>query len=149
MDTVTRLEAIEEIKQLKGRYFLHLDTKNFDEWGRLFTPDVVMDVSSHSSDPDNLEPFIYRGVERILATVPASLAGIATAHHGHTPLITVHSAETASGIWAMEDNLMMPDGARMQGYGHYHEDYRKTEGGWKISHTTLTRIKVIMLPPPR
>jgi 3-phenylpropionate/cinnamic acid dioxygenase small subunit len=31
------LEALEQIKQLKARYFRFVDTKRWQEWGELFT----------------------------------------------------------------------------------------------------------------
>lgn len=39
-DTIVRaLLDIEEIKQLKARYFRLLDTRRWDEWAQLFTVD--------------------------------------------------------------------------------------------------------------
>ena len=40
---VERLVAIEDIKQLKARYFRLMDQKNWDGFEKLFTPDVVFD----------------------------------------------------------------------------------------------------------
>jgi hypothetical protein len=41
---VERLVAIEDIKQLKARYFRLMDQKNWDGFEKLFTPDVVFDL---------------------------------------------------------------------------------------------------------
>ena len=30
----------------------------------------------------------------------------------------------------------------MQGFGHYHEDYRKEDGQWRIARLKLTRLRV-------
>ena len=35
---------------------------------------------------------------------------------------------------------MWPDGTRLNGYGHYHETYEKSDGEWRIASSTLTRI---------
>lgn len=146
MDPVSRLEAIEEIKQLKGRYFYYLDSKNWDEWRKVFTDDAVMDVSGQFPDAPDKETFVYRGGDTIVASVSPAVALMVTAHHGHMPLITIEDSDRATGVWAMEDNLIMPDGLRMLGYGHYHEKYRREGGAWKIAKTRLSRLKVLIVP---
>src|SRR6266487_3963844 len=45
VNTVERLEAIEEIKQLKARYFRCMDRKDWDGFASVFAPDARMDVS--------------------------------------------------------------------------------------------------------
>ncbi|WP_121712109.1 nuclear transport factor 2 family protein [Streptomyces sp. E5N91] len=30
----------------------------------------------------------------------------------------------------------------MHGFGHYHDDYRRTEGGWLIASSELTRLRL-------
>ena len=146
MDAIARLVAIEAIRQLKGRYFFHMDSKDWVAWRAVFTEDVEMDVSAHFPDAPDRSLHIYRGVDTVVATVSGSVGPIVTVHHGHTPLITILNEDTASGIWAMEDHLIMADGSRMLGYGHYHEDYRKVGGAWKIARTRLTRLKVLHVP---
>jgi hypothetical protein len=48
----------------------------------------------------------------------------------------------------MEDNLWVEgEGAKLpfkhlHGFGFYHDRYRKTEKGWRISFTTLERVHV-------
>ena len=68
-----------------------------------------------------------------------TIAGAATMHHCHTPEIELTSPVTATGIWAMEDLLVFPDGSRLHGAGHYHEEYEKREGRWQITRLHLTR----------
>jgi hypothetical protein len=70
---------------------------------------------------------------------------LTTVHHGHMPEIEIISSTTAKGIWAMEDVLRWPAGAAVKtlhGYGHYHETYRKTEDGWRIQSSRLSRLRV-------
>ena len=50
MDTVERLEAIEEIKQLKARYFRCMDTKDWHGFTTVFAPDARMDVRALPRD---------------------------------------------------------------------------------------------------
>jgi uncharacterized protein (TIGR02246 family) len=140
VDTVERLEAIEEIKQLKARYFRCMDTKDWDGFTTVFAPDARMDVSGEVSDGSG----VTTGSREIAAFVRRSIDEVTTVHHGHTPEIDVTSPTTAAGVWAMEDHLWWPEGApitTMHGYGHYYETYEKQEGRWRITSTTLTRLR--------
>ncbi|MEL7210720.1 MAG: nuclear transport factor 2 family protein, partial [Actinomycetota bacterium] len=57
-----------------------------------------------------------------------------------TPEITVDGDE-ATGIWAMTDLIVFPDGTRLDGAGHYHERYRRVDGRWLIDRSRLTRLR--------
>ena len=46
MVTPDALAEIETIKQLKARYFRHLDTRNWPEWRKVFTDDVAVRVNA-------------------------------------------------------------------------------------------------------
>ena len=41
MDAVEKLLALEEIKQLRAKYWRTLDTKQWEDWGSVFTEDLV------------------------------------------------------------------------------------------------------------
>jgi ketosteroid isomerase-like protein len=137
------VETIEALKQLKARYFYHLDRKDWAAWREVFTEDAVMDLSFHFPAAPDPSPYIFRGVDEIVKNVTARLGETVSAHHGHDPMLEVASATEASGIWAMEDNLFMPDGKRLTGYGHYHESYRRIGAAWRISRTRLTRLRLV------
>ena len=47
----------------------------------------------------------------------------------------------ARGIWALEDVVRLAPGVNLRGYGHYHETYEKTDGQWRITSSTLTRLR--------
>jgi len=131
---------IEEIKQLKSRYFYHLDHKEWDDWREnVFCRDASMHVPEAQ-----LELF---GIDNILSRMKTLLGGVVTVHHGHMPLIRILSPTTASGIWAMEDLLIWPEGhrpdgigGRVHGYGHYHETYSREPVGWRIKTLRLSRL---------
>ena len=145
MDTVERLEAIEDITQLKARYFRCLDTKDWDGFAEVFTPDARMDMSGELRGRSRPGEGITTGNQEIAAFVRRMVGDVTTVHHGHTPEIDVTSPTTATGIWAMEDRLGWPDGGplrAMHGYGHYHDAYEKVQGQWRIRSTTLTRLRV-------
>ena len=141
MDEVERLIAIEEIKQLKARYFRCMDTKDWDGLAGVFAPDAVMDMSGETGGDDG----VVRGRAEIVEFVRGAIESVETVHHGHTPEIEITSPSTARGIWAMEDRLRWRDGGplrTMHGAGHYHETYERIEGEWFIRTTTLTRLRV-------
>jgi len=144
VDTVERLEAIEEIKQLKARYFRCMDMKDWDGFTTVFAADARIDVSGELSGDVGGERGVTTGNREIAAFVRGSIDDVTTVHHGHTPEIDVTSPTNATGIWAMEDHLWWPEGSpitTMHGYGHYHETYEKVKGRWRITSTTLTRLR--------
>jgi len=138
-DLLQQLIAVEEIKQLKARYFRLLDTKRWEEWGQVFTTDVRMEVPEAAVELD--------GRAAVVDNVSAALAGTQTVHHGHMPEIEITGPDTARGTWAMYDFVEWPpdaDGNRvgLNGYGHYFEEYRVEDGAWRIARTRLVRIRV-------
>ncbi len=127
------LEEIEEIKKLKARYFRLMDKKLWEEWGELFTEDVI--AIYHGPHPE----IRYEGRADMVAQTSASLVEAVTVHHGHMPEIEIKSDTTAKGIWAMFDYVRMP-GLILRGYGHYEEDYVKQDNKWRIKNLLLTRL---------
>ena len=128
------MDDIEAIKQLKARYFRTLDTKDWDGFLAVFTPDVVMDTSASGGG-------VIEGTDAFLAFLQEALADAVTVHQGHMPEIEVTSPTTATGIWALHDIIIWPTGMRLDGFGHYHETYEKgADGRWRIKTSTLTRL---------
>lgn len=135
------VDDLEAIRQLKARYCRFLDTRDIDSWRTVFSTDVVAKVDLAVST-GGADPMTSPAIEGVDQFVPAVLAGIgdaATMHHCHTPEITLTSEVTATGIWAMEDWLIFPDGRELHGAGHYHETYEKQHGTWRIKTLHLTR----------
>ncbi len=134
------MDDIEAIKQLKARYFRTMDTKNWSELRRVFTDDAVIDTTAAGGD-------IVAGADEFLAFLKPTLQDAVTVHHGHMPEIEVTSPSSASGVWALQDTIIWPDGTRLQGYGHYHDTYERVAGEWKIHSSTLTRLHVDLETP--
>jgi hypothetical protein len=144
MDPLERLMAIEEIKQLKARYFRCMDTKDWEGFAGVFAPDAAMDVSGDMPKEGDHDG-ITRGNNEIAAFVRSAVDDVVTVHHGHMPEIEITSSTTATGLWAMEDKLRWPEGSPikiMHGYGHYHETYTKVDGHWRIATTRLSRLRI-------
>ena len=129
-------DDLEQIRQLKARYFRLMDEKDWDALAEVFTDDVEMDMRGEGSD-------LIRGRAAYMPFIREVLDGVTTVHHGHMPEIAITSATTATGVWAMEDKLWWPPGGPMthlHGYGHYHDTYERTDEGWRIKTCRLTRL---------
>jgi len=133
-----QLWEIEQIHQLKARYLRAVDTKDWKLLESVFTEDAVLEVGGSRRN----------GRDTILAVMRSRLTPLTTVHHGHMPEITLTGADSATGVWAMFD-LLVDDGAsgneptRRDGFGHYHERYRRTGGVWQIEHLRLERTSDI------
>ena len=134
------MDDIEAIKQLKARYFRTMDIKDWAGMRRVFADDVVMDTTESGGG-------VIAGADEFLAFLEPTLRDVVTVHHGHMPEIALTSGTTATGIWSMEDMLRWPDGTEMHGYGHYHETYAKVDEEWRITTSTLTRLRTDFRTP--
>jgi uncharacterized protein (TIGR02246 family) len=135
-------DDVEAIKQLKARYFRLMDTKDWDGFGDVFAPDVEIDTSIDGGG-------VVNGRDEFVSFLRGVIGDVITVHHGHMPEITVTSPTTATGTWALEDQLWWPEGSplrHMHGFGHYHETYEKTGGTWRIKTLRLTRLHRIFDP---
>ena len=129
---VDNLVAVEDIKQLKARYFRLMDTKQWEAWGNVFSDDARLQWGESEEDSAT-------GRANIVAAVSKAVDPAVTCHHGHMPEIEILSSDRATGIWAMYDRVDHPS-YLLEGYGHYREEYVKVAGQWKIHRTRLTRL---------
>jgi hypothetical protein len=148
MNDIFRLMAIEEIRQLKARYFRLMDTRDFDAMAHVFCRDAVFDCTEGSrftpvggackgeSGP------IVKGRDAIITWIRQAFLNRTSVHHGHCHEITIESATEAHGIIAMEDYIRGLDRETkfLHAAGHYHERYRFEDGAWRIAETKLTRL---------
>jgi ketosteroid isomerase-like protein len=125
-----------EICNLKARYCRCLDTKDWAGYAAVFTEDLILDTS-----PSGGQRIVGR--DAALAFVRSSIDTTITAHHIHAPEIDI-DGDTATGIWAMQDRNIWPNGRKLLGFGHYHERYRRENGQWLIAESKLTRINMEM-----
>ena len=134
------LVDIEAIRQLKARYFRLMDQKKWSEWVDVFTEDVSI---ATPVDTPGAEPLVGR--DKFVAFLSPILEGVITTHHGHTSEITITGADSAHGIWAMQDQLDWSNagGGMMYGTGWYDEHYRKgADGRWRIEKLELYRYRI-------
>jgi uncharacterized protein (TIGR02246 family) len=140
---VTDVDDVEAIRRLKARYFRTMDTKDWDGMRQVFTDDAVIDTSEAGGA-------VVRGADEFMTFLREVLDGAVTVHQGHMPEIDITSDMTATGVWALNDIVIWPNGVRLDGYGHYHETYQKATDGWRIKFSKLTRLHTdLVLPEER
>src|SRR5579859_7738559 len=88
-----QLWDIEQIKQLKARYFRFLDTRNWDGFADLFTEDCKH-YGYFADDPSRT----LVGLAEYLPFLKAVVTPGRSVHHGHMPEITLTSPTEATGI---------------------------------------------------
>ena len=108
MTDIERLVALEEIKQVKARYFRCMDTKDWAGFEAVFTPDATADYSSEGDAKD----WSATGASAVVALVRKAVGPAITVHHGHMAEVEVVSPTAAKGIFAMEDLIWWPEGSK-------------------------------------
>jgi hypothetical protein len=142
MDAATAVLELDSIKQLKARYCRHLDAKDWQAWRAVFADDFVSDTSAAGGavimGADDFVAFTRKNIGR--RSQP-------TVHQVHAPEIELTSDTTARGVWALHDVVRLAPGVNLNGYGHYHETYEKRDGHWRITSSTLTRLREDIFNP--
>ena len=124
---------IDEIKQVKYRYLRALDTKHWDEFADTLTEDVVGDYdarsASHTTSP-TATPSSSSCARRCRPTSSPSTAS-------PTPR-SPWTATKPSATWYLQDRVIVPDfNFMLIGAAFYHDRYRNTADGWRISRDRL------------
>jgi hypothetical protein len=145
-----RVSAEREIARLKARYCRFIDTKRWEALRGLFVPEATFDGFG-SAPPGSVR-------DDFVAGVYGRLDDAVSVHHCHMPDIVFLSATKARAVWAMEDYvewhnpkpIKEGDGASGYcGFGFYEDEYVKTERGWRISFSRLSRLRIDSILPPR
>jgi hypothetical protein len=135
VDTIERLLAIEDIKQLMARRTRCVDEKDWAGLEACFAVDAI----SYSVQADGIN-----GAKNIVARIRDALQHRITVHQIHVPEITIISNNTAEGIWPMQDDLTWEAENKsywQRGFGHYRQTYAKIDGRWVIQTHRLNYLK--------
>ena len=97
------LVEFEQIKRLKYAYARCLDLKLWDEIAGLFTPDAVAAYSGGG--------YTFEGRDAIVAFLTKSMGAetFHSSHKMHHPEIDLTGPDTAHGVWALDDVVVMTD----------------------------------------
>jgi hypothetical protein len=146
------LKIIDDVRQLKARYFRFLDTKDWEGFADVFCRDATADYRTGTAvDPEDgsqeaalSADFVVRGGREIMALVRDAVGESTTVHHGHCHEVWVDSPDAARGVIAMVDIITNSRTGELllEGYGHYHETYRREGDAWRIASLRLSRLRV-------
>jgi hypothetical protein len=139
---VARLQAKEEIRRLKSRYFHLMDTKQWNAFRKLFTDDCVLYMHS-GPFPEPADP-AFPSADILVDYLQSEGPVKRSVHHGHTPDIEFIDDNTATAVWAMFGWNDDPEKSlNTHLYGHYHDRYvRGADGGWRIASIHLTQLRM-------
>jgi len=135
---IARLEALEDIRELKHRYLNACDTKDVEVIRQCFAPgDVRIDFGPLGSFTDR-DSFVALFQEL------ACNDRVIDLHHGSNPEIQLESENEAVARWALYYfNQDRETNATMQLGGQYRDRYRRIEGQWFIVETEFDRFSVV------
>jgi hypothetical protein len=136
-ERVQRLEDIEAIKYLQGKYQRALDNREFDEIRECFD----IEVSTEYCDGYMVYDGRDEAVEFLESCMPCEPNYI-TNHCVHTPEIDIIDATHASGKWYLQDSLISLLGNwNERGAAIYDNQYiKRDDGKWYIKKIGYTRI---------
>ena len=135
------LVEIEEIKRLKYRYLRCIDQKLWDDVETLFVPDATASYGGGAYTFDNRDAIVGFLRESMGKTTMLS------SHRCHHPEIDLTGPDEATGVWALEDVVIMTDlNLNVQGAAFYTDHYVKTADGWRIKHTGYRRSYEELMP---
>jgi hypothetical protein len=137
---VQALWDIEQIKQLKYRYFRCFDTADIDGIAATFHPDVTLDVNG------GIYRFRLEGRDKYIDMVrEGAHAEMIMQHNGHHPEIELVSASEARGIWYLQDSVWeFRRKLHITGAAIYRDRYLKVDGAWLIKDIGFERIHEIV-----
>jgi hypothetical protein len=141
LNNMLDLVAIEQIKQLKARYFRGIDTCNLELLRSILAPEVRI---SFQSPTYQLE---LNGLEQAIEFYRTNFTNRRFGmHNGHTPEIVVNGDE-ATGLWYLNDLFINLDKQTLlNGSAIYEDSYIKIQGEWRILRTGYKRLLEIIGP---
>lgn len=127
----SNLQSIEEIKQLKYRFCLALDSGDWEELANILTEDITLTFSREGLGT-------YQGIselELFKETIEQNRTFMV--HMVTNPIINVEG-ESATGKWYYIVTLTDENHEAFWSQGIYDDVYRKLDGEWKIHRTEVT-----------
>ena len=129
------LVDIELIKRLKYHYLRCLDLKLWDELDDILMPDCVASYSGGA--------YHYDGRDAVVTFLRESMGAetFHSSHRCHHPEIDLTGPDTATGVWALDDVVILTDwDLTIRGSAYYTDEYVRTDAGWRIATTGYRRI---------
>jgi SnoaL-like domain len=118
-----------------------LDQKLWEEMVTCFVPEATARYGGGLYEFDGRE-----AIMDFLRTSMGSEAMLSS-HRCHHPEIDLTGPDTATGVWALEDTVVLTDiGINVQGAAFYTDQYVLRDGEWKILHTGYKRTYEELMP---
>lgn len=128
------------ICELKARFVETVDTKDWDGFRAVFTPDTgTFDFGG---------TFQVTGGDAFVAECADQLTNAVSVHRAFLPQIRFTGPDEATGCWAVNDYIEWgkdpKTGERQgqQGFGYEYETYRRIDGEWKIAEWRVHYVRV-------
>lgn len=137
------LVQLELIKRLKYKYARCLDLKLFDEVGECFVEDATASYGGGA--------YAFEGRDAIVDFLRRSMGSTSmlTSHKMHHPEIELTGPDTATGLWALDDRVVLTEfNMTVRGAAYYTDAYVRIDGEWRIKHTGYKRVYEELAPRP-
>lgn len=128
LELLRRLADIEEIKQLKHRYWRLMDQGLRDELPSVMTEDIVCDYGPYGQLVGR-EAILKFFDEQVFPQFELMI------HTGHNPEVTV-DGDSAIGLWTYDSYQLVvtPEHIASWHGGFYEDRYRRVRGTWLIAY---------------
>jgi len=132
---------IEEIKQLKARYFRGIDTCNLELLRTVLADDVQIRFDSPTYQ------YEINGIAEAMNFYRNAFTSRRFGmHSGHTPEIKVEG-DKATGIWYLNDLFInLDEQTILTGSALYEDCYLKVSGQWRVHRTGYKRLLEMIEP---
>lgn len=130
-DRIRQIEDREAIKDLVVLYGFVMDERDVPSIRKLFTEDAEL----RSADG----VFAAVGIDRIIETYEGRFAALGPTNHvshGHVVRLDPQDPDSASGLVAASAEVVR-NGETMLVALRYHDRYRRTADGWRISYRKM------------
>lgn len=128
--SVEDLVEIEQIRQLKARYCLAVDSKDWEMYRSVFTDDARLGGGL----PDGAAAEGFVGPEEWVRGVAATIGSFKTLHTTHASIVEIVDAQSARGLWQYTQRGWGRTG------GYYDERYDKSGGEWRIARMHILPV---------
>lgn len=137
-----QLSDLEDIRAIKHRYFLAIDTADVQTMGEILADDVTIDFRG-----GNYRVQLKGAREMMTFIANTSHSDAVAMHQGHMPVIRFTGEDTAEGTWYLEDIFISLEArTHTSGSAVYRDRYVRTTDGWKIQHSEYDRIMELVQP---
>lgn len=131
-----KLEDIEEIRNVKHKYFRAIDTADLELLRSILSEDFSADYKGGEYHWEIKGKATF--VDEISKSFNSESVGC---HNGHHPEITILSPTKAEGLWYLTDYYLNLRTRRITiGSALYKDTYEKVKGQWLIKEATYERI---------